>query len=101
MTEGPKIWYVVEIQDYSMDVDDDIPCLRRVSREHVAWTREELTDSDLFKDCWVSGFNSGDGAGQLHLERNGGTVFDYNGQQFCAPPESLRAFKKLAMGSLE
>lgn len=95
-----KIWYAVKIQDYSMDVEDDMPCFHRVTREHLAWTMESLEDSDLFKECYVSGFNSGDGAGQLHLEKNGGTVFEYNGQYIVAPPESLMCFKKLAMGSL-
>ena len=95
------IWYAVKIQDYSMHVEDDMPCFHRVTREHLAWTMDTLEDSDLFKDCYVAGFNSGDGAGRLHLEKNGGTVFEYNGQYIVAPPASLMCFKPLGWGRLE
>ena len=101
MTQATKIWYAVTIQDYSMDVEDEMPCIHRVRHTEIAWTTKELTDSDLFEDCYVLGCPDHHDVGRLYLEKNGGKVFEYNGQYIVSPPANLLRFKKLATGSLE
>ena len=70
MTQATKIWYAVTIQDYSMDVEDEMPCIHRVRHTEIAWTTKELTDSDLFEDCYVLGCPDHHDVGRLYLEKN-------------------------------
>jgi len=65
----------------------------------IAWTTEVMNENNVGKACYVRANTDCDDFGQFGLgeARN---VFDFNGRQVVAKPDTLLSFKRMSIGGV-